>query len=78
MEVSEIAKLLKDPMWRISHLYEIKLTDGNIIPYKPRKFQEELHRACYCEGEASFFDTKEQASGVFYGDRCDDGRHGGF
>ncbi len=28
MEVSEIAKLLKDPMWRISHLYEIKLTDG--------------------------------------------------
>lgn len=54
MEVREIAKLLKDPMWRISHLYEIKLTDGNIIPYKPRKFQEELHRACYCEGKRRF------------------------
>ena len=27
MDVSEIAKLLKDPMWRISHLYEIKLMD---------------------------------------------------
>lgn len=63
MEVSEIAKLLKDPMWRISHLYEIKLTDGNIIPYKPRKFQEELHRACYCEGKRRFLIPKSRRQG---------------
>ena len=28
---------LKDPMWRLSNLYEIKLTDGRVIRYEPRE-----------------------------------------
>lgn len=63
MRAEQIAKLLRDPMWRIQNLYEIKLTTGDIVPYKPRPFQMELHKDCYERGKKRFLVPKSRRQG---------------
>lgn len=54
---------LKDPMWRLSNLYEIKLTDGRVIRYEPREFQRRLHEECYLRGKKRFLVPKSRRQG---------------
>ena len=66
-EKEELLKRLKDPMWRIRNLYEIKLTDGRVIPYEPREFQERLHEECYLRGKKRFLIPKSRRQGCSTG-----------
>lgn len=63
MKAEELAKKLKDPIWRINNLYEIKLTSGDVIPYKPKLFQKKLHERVYLNKEKRFLIPKSRRQG---------------
>lgn len=66
-EMLVLAERLKDPLWRLRNLYEIKLTDGSIIAYRPREFQEELNKDVYERGKKRFLIPKSRRQGCSTG-----------
>ena len=37
----EVERAFRDPIWRISNLYKIRVRDGSVIPFRPRPQQLE-------------------------------------
>lgn len=62
-EKSLLLERLRDPLWRMSNLYEIKLTDGRVISYEPKPFQKRLHEEAYIHGKKRFLIPKSRRQG---------------
>ena len=49
MDLSDIDKF-RDPIWRISNLYSIRTRDGKVIPFRPRRRQEQVLEMIFSQG----------------------------
>jgi hypothetical protein len=46
----EVERAFRDPIWRISRLYSIRVRDGSIAPFRPRPQQLEVLEMIYRRG----------------------------
>jgi hypothetical protein len=46
----EVEAAFRDPIWRIGHLYGIRVRDGAVIPFRPRPQQTEVLEMVYRRG----------------------------
>jgi len=55
---------MRDPLWRIRHIYRIKDKQGNVIPFRPNWVQAELLQDLYVRGHRRLVVLKSRKHGV--------------